>query len=52
MVCDFVGQVIHIKSRYQSGLVERIPEIEGSMKYNELTELESRDANRIEKPPY
>jgi hypothetical protein len=47
MACNFVGQVIHIKSRYQSGLVERIPEIEGPMKYNERTELESCDANRI-----
>lgn len=47
MACDFVGQVIHMKSRYQSGLMERIPEIECLMKYNELTEPESRDANRI-----
>ena len=47
MACGFFDQVTHINSRYQSGLVERIPEIEGPMKYNELTELESRDANRI-----
>jgi hypothetical protein len=46
MAYDFVGQVIHIKSRFQSGLVERITEIDCPMKYNGLTELESSDANR------